>query len=169
MQRIELEEFWQDFIMQFDNQWYEQKPIGAPSYLYYSGSTTKSIQITNQKLDIVCLSSICPAIHGSSKVPDAHRNVAMFRDNKIWLFGCSWLFSDDMPEELSSFVNLGNQPLGPMLFNNQWQRGKFMFSKHQMAFARKSVFKKGSAEILLMEFFLNQIFMMQNTTVSKPN
>ncbi|MDK1289244.1 chorismate--pyruvate lyase family protein [Pseudoalteromonas umbrosa] len=100
------------------------------------------------------------------------RQVLLYCDDQPHVYAQSWILLGANEQGLT---NLGEQPLGEKLFQQSlWHRGELEVSyvddrhshmqlcdllgaQHGPIFARRSVFTKGSAKVLVCEIFNNEI------------
>ncbi|KZN52547.1 chorismate--pyruvate lyase family protein [Pseudoalteromonas luteoviolacea] len=100
------------------------------------------------------------------------RQVLLYCDDLPHVYAQSWILLNANEQGL---VNLGDKPLGEKLFQQSlWHRGalevsyvddthshmqlcKLLGAQHGPIFARRSIFTKGSAKVLVCEIFNNEI------------
>ena len=121
-----------------------------PEAYLYRGSTTEAAILANIKFDIVLLHNITPLVSNFS--PVSCRNVAIFYDNKLYMFASAWIVGSEAL--VKQFDNLNTQSLGTILFAEGWQRGDFLFADSNKSFCRESLFQNSNNQILLREFFI---------------
>ena len=72
--------------MQLPLKWQRQPIAGAPSEFYSKASTTKSAYLAQEAVTIIELNQISPFHQQKDFRPSANRNVAMFKNDDLWLF-----------------------------------------------------------------------------------
>ena len=140
--------------MQLPLKWQRQPIAGAPSEFYSKASTTKSAYLAQEAVTIIELNQISPFHQQKDFRPSANRNVAMFKNDDLWLFASSWLDAPTASSTYKKYSELKQQPLGLLLFNDTWVRSDFLFAEHSGAFCRRSYFRHCEAKLLFMEFFV---------------
>jgi chorismate-pyruvate lyase len=147
-------------------------------------SMTQQLRSTCSKIEIKLLAqkwrflSIATAkklglnMHGPTMV----REVQIICDHEVWISAATFISKKHFPELNHSFKCLGTRPLGDLLFKKQqWDRYKIDFAtlKYQIApfeflnvlsfdnnflYCRRSFFKKGHKELMLIEVFNSQMW-----------